>query len=322
MTLQHLQQKRPENRPFEPPLPIVHASNMIPHEQRAWTCAFCDHGLPYLTSKSQRQKSVRFHYQTKHKHRVVNHKTKQAAFAKRKKANNAPPRVLKRWSNNTEKDVNINGHDLVKWEPIDSSIIGTWRPHLHRYTCRLCRKINVYSRVSKNVCAKAGGDCYWHRLPDNEKHKLLSIWKLTLQEAENIIPKPPDKKAKFEITKELATFDKNRLVQQGIEPNPGPHHTRRKSVPKPILIKTINVQGIPGAWRALEAWSNTVLLAQDTPFSSEELKSFSRAARPITWLLAKPQEDLTEVSLRWYQPTMRQQPLYTTDGNIQICVIE
>ena len=55
--------KRPEDRPFKPPLPIVHASNMIPHEQRAWTCAFCDHGLPYLTSKSQHQKSVRFHYQ-------------------------------------------------------------------------------------------------------------------------------------------------------------------------------------------------------------------------------------------------------------------
>ena len=172
--------------------------------------------------------------------------------------------------------------------------------------------------MSKNVCTKAGGDCYWHRLPDNEKHKFLSIWKLTLQEAENIIPKPPNKKAKFEITKELAKFDKNRLVQQGIEPNPGPHHTRRKSVPKPI---------IPGAWRALEAWSNTVLLLQDTPFSSEELKSFSRAARARNYrtyhvasskVSGRPNGGVVALV-----PThLRQQPLHTTDGNIQICVID
>lgn len=40
------------------------------------------------------------------------------------------------------------------------------------------------------------------------------------------------------------------------------------------LIKTTNVQGTPGAWRALSTWSNTVLLLQDTPFSHKEFKSF------------------------------------------------
>ena len=319
--------KRPEDRPFNPPLPIVHATNLIPPEQRAWSCAFCDHGLPFLSSRKQHEKSVRFHYQTKHKKRVVNHKTRHAALAKRRKASGAPPRILKRWSNSTEKDLHVNGHDLVQWEPHDKSIIGNWRPHLHRYTCRLCRKINVFSRVSKNSCTKTGGDCYWHVLPDQEKRKLLSIWQLTMQEAENLIPKPPNKKPKFEITKDLATVKKNRLVEQGIEPHPGPHLPHGHPVSTPILIKTINVQGVPGAWRALNAWSSTVLLLQDTPFSHEEFKAFSRSARSRHYkayhVEASKDSGRPNGGVTTLVPTyLRQQPLSSTAGNVQICMIE
>ena len=71
-----------------------------------------------------------------------------------------------------------------------------------------------------------------------------------------------------------------RLVEQGVEPNTGPNASRRNQE-FDFQICTLNTQGVPGAWRALEHYGDTakVLLLQDTPFTENEFVAFQRSAK-------------------------------------------
>ena len=74
------------------------------------------------------------------------------------------------------------------------------------------------------------------------------------------------------LDKNLADAAFLRLVEQGIEPNPGPSSSYMR-------INCCNTGGVPGTWRALNLLAyGTVLLLQDTPFTQTEAEAFSKAA--------------------------------------------
>ena len=57
----------------------------------------------------------------------------------------------------------------------------------------------------------------------------------------------------------LATAKKARLVQQGIEPNPGPSQSQRNAE-FTIRFSSLNTQGVRGAWRALKHFNDQRVL--------------------------------------------------------------
>ena len=76
----------------------------------------------------------------------------------------------------------------------------------------------------------------------------------------------------FARSKALADRAFQRLIEQGIEPHPGPGQN--------VSVVSCNTGGVPGAWRALRLLTyGSVLLMQDTPFSQAEAEAFSKAAK-------------------------------------------
>ena len=117
---------------------------------------------------------------------------------------------------------------------------GNWRPHLHRYTCRLRRKINVFSWVSKNIGASKREEIatgMFYLAEKNAKLCHCGSWlcrKLKINAGSWNKSYPQTTKQKAKIWKRRA---KTVIVEEGIEPNPGPHHLCSNLVTQPILSK-------------------------------------------------------------------------------------
>ena len=174
-------------------------------------------------------------------------------------------------------------------------------------TCTKCWKI----RIDQNIKTTCRGNFKWEpairkvwrqaQAAPQLTTRLCKIWQGSKQEADR----------RFKV-----------LVEQGIEPNPGPCR-----IMPSMQIKTIHVGGILGAWRALHTWNTDILLLQDTPFSAQELQAFTKAAKKKkyrTYHTAPETQSLRpNGGVTTLVPTrLRQRPLKHTAGNIQSCVIE
>ena len=168
-------------------------------------------------------------------------------------------------------------HDLVEWDPPDPL------PSDHkalRATCRQCWKMQVRHKSywQRNPKCSTQGALYswWPNLSQRNKQSLATIWGVTLDEAKKFFDQKKSSK------KKLAEAKFKRLSEQGIEPNPGPSADTLRDLRNTafaIQISTLNVQGVPGAWRALNQLTDQrILLLQDTPFSAAEFAAFKRAA--------------------------------------------
>ena len=117
---------------------------------------------------------------------------------------------------------------------------------------------------------------WWPNLSQRNKQSLATIWGVTLDEAKKFFDQKKSSK------KKLAEAKFKRLSEQGIEPNPGPSADTLRDLRNTafaIQISTLNVQGVPGAWRALNQLTDQrILFLQDTPFSAAEFAAFKRAA--------------------------------------------
>ena len=103
-------------------------SSQLPLEQRGWTCAFCDVGLPDGIPRSVKDFAIAQHYRTKHPRRDCSLAAVHKARAKRFRKNPAAePKIreskkrlstaLSRFQNAAPANPKIAGHDLVVIRP-------------------------------------------------------------------------------------------------------------------------------------------------------------------------------------------------------------
>jgi len=245
---------------------IIEASTELPQEKRGWTCPFCSAGLPVFHGYHQKQVNIRHHYDTKHKRSDTSMPAIQKARLKQYRSSKSKQpsiwkgkeqMIAKRLEHNT-RDMSIGGHNLCiirpDWATWPSKRITT--PSARKgflFTCKTCRRVaHDRQRQWKLPCKGAPGQHETHRWeqlqssPTNQK-ALLQAWKITKQQADQ----------KF-----------LRLVQTGIEPNPGPSlHQPTSNTPaagrqpsspgrhnktkQHITIASVNVRDAPGVWRLI-----------------------------------------------------------------------
>ena len=115
-------------------------------------------------------------------------------------------------------------------------------------------------------------------MDDTNRLILTTLWNTSLAKANQYFGVEEEPPSNQELS--LAMAKHKRLVEQGVEPNPGPNASRRNQE-FDFQICTLNTQGVPGPWRALEHYGDKakVLLFQDTPFTENEFVAFQRAAK-------------------------------------------
>jgi hypothetical protein len=151
---------------------------------------------------------------------------------------------------------------------------------------------------------------------------LCEHWGTNVQEATHFFLNLKNMSNKKEL--DLATAARKRLVQQGVEPNPGPQGSRHTE----FKVTTQNTGGVPGLWRALSQLADKrVLCCQDCPLNPSELAAFTASAATSGYKVYH--QEPTRVQGR---PTggvatlipkrLRHHPLRCDKGNLQLCWVE
>ena len=103
----------------------------------------------------------------------------------------------------------------------------------------------------------------------------------------------------WKVTKAEADRKFENLVREGIEPHPEPTHKNSTQ----LLVTSINVQGVPGVWRAISTFTDCILLLQDTPFQKEELRVFINTAKRRRWKVYHAAASKTSGRPKWWSYT-------------------
>eukprot|EP00438_Fugacium_kawagutii_P024002 Skav207430 [mRNA] locus=scaffold1798:50686:54459:+ [translate_table: standard] len=143
------------------------------------------------------------------------------------------------------------------------------------FTCSQCWRFGPYSIFTSCACAPIKKHFKWSKLDAENRRRLIELWQTTEDQAEQYFKDARPHK----LTKELATRKKEQLVEQGIEPNPGPQYESRKQQ-RNLKVLSLNTQSCSGAWRALDFASDfDICLFQDTPWTAADVDAFTKAAR-------------------------------------------
>jgi hypothetical protein len=275
--LKHNRNFIPADRPFKPPVEILEATSAIPVDQRCWTCAFCDDALPNLT-KYQGERSVAHHYTSKHPRRKFDQSNKRKARARRRQqlGLQAPKKPGNAAFHEAARDMNRGGHQLVRWQPDLATWPGSKR-ETPRYTCVKCWHFGSYDQAwDKQACSKPRQSAFfWNQLDHSNKAILSALWKVTVEFVSNSGRKREREKA----AKDNALADQKfqKLVEQGVEPHPGPASSQAQK----LSISSLNVQSEAGAWRALRevAPSHDIVCFQETHMHDQTWKNFQRSGQ-------------------------------------------
>ena len=150
------------------------------------------------------------------------------------------------------RDLKRCGHQLVSFQPEP----GTWAPEGWAgnavYTCTQCWRFGPYSTF-RCECKPYRWPKSFFDLPEKIKELLSEKWQTTVATATDFFTKnagPAIKNKLQNKNKEFSDAKFDRLIEEGIEPHPRPNIRPRQAVH--FNIVTINVAGVPGAWRALD----------------------------------------------------------------------
>ena len=277
--LRHPGIKRPKNSRLRNPFYPVVPSELIPVSERDWTCSLCNKGLGTMLTKAHKDASIREHLAKEHpgvknfgrlniKKRWETYrqdKTKEPTLAASQRKRITALKAL------ADARTNGVGHEIVRLE-VDWSNI--WKqleiqskmpqPQERMATCVKCRRFRTGTGSMTQKNSKCPGKFVpwglqkkaWVRIqavPDVAE-KLIHAWKITKEEADQAF---------------------GLLVQQGIEPNPGPGGKGRRN----ILVVSLNVNGATGAWKALEMLQgHDAIFMQETALKPNDLDAFQRQA--------------------------------------------
>ena len=273
--------------------PIPAPSALLPKDQRAFDCPCCDVGLPALETTHMMTKAISKHRRECHPKiktskwmslmcsaRFKGKKQPHVSAAATKRHDKARKKRFK-----THKPVELDLSDQYDNMPKGES---------RQWWCSECLQVLAGYGTNYNrkllTCAQAKKDPRGPRrvklawklvLERDHEHKLqgaVSKW------VRSIVSSRKDSSGSKEPqhNKAHATFKKKKLVWDGIEPLPGPSHTRRvNTATANTLIWTINVGGARGAWHVVNHLLDggpPILLLQEVALPKEEAVGYSAAA--------------------------------------------
>ena len=206
----HLASRHPEVDPATVPgvqEPILHTkvSPKVPSDLRAWSCPFCNSGLPHGLTPYAMKAAVKEHYAKKHAKRDTSLKAVHKARAKQYRRNPDSQPAIKKGKAQLSKALrrkNVErlapkgtGHQLVVWQPDWASWPARKKDAATRrgtlVTCCLCHKIGTH-RGWDSPCVGALGPrsgpqrALWKRLcssPANLR-SILAVWGTTQREVD------------------------------------------------------------------------------------------------------------------------------------------
>lgn len=243
--------------------------------QIGWACPFCPAKLPILPKGKQREKSIRHHYATKHKSRDTSlaaiHKARAQRARKDKTSQPVWTAGKKKMSltlartNDSKRDYCRGGHQMRKipykegeWPRVRSNIN---RSTTCTFTCVECLKIGPYDKRWDSPCTgkvSPKGHIAWNRLQSfpTAVGLLLHAWKITKSQADRRFQK---------------------LVEDGIEPHPGPSNPLKRRRQN-LKVGSLNTGGAPGVWRAINTLlpDLDVLCLQEASLEASELAAVCR----------------------------------------------
>ena len=294
--------------------PVVISSEHIPMDARGWSCPWCPKGLPDMP-RYQREKSVKAHIQKEHpKKKIPPHKARWKNFRLDRtsdpimdKSRSQLGKKLQHFYDNKPSD--SNGHDIVKFTPDWNALPKTrkqtkktiTKPCKGRaVTCTKCWRFQFRSSLQRGRCLgkvslNSKTRTVWLRLQKTsptDTQLLLQAWNVTLDEANKVWMTDKDhcfrKRTKTESARakcpkrskteadQITLFGK--LVEEGIEPHPGPDS---------MSCISLTVGGAPGTWRAMNDFLQNhghqvdILLLQETAFKPNEYESFERSLKKL-----------------------------------------
>ena len=173
---------------------VVEASDKIPLEQRAWTCAWCNEGLPDLP-RSQLGKSVRAHLKKKHGRRrttaAASNKPRGKIFRRNKnllpvmRAGKAQLAKKLKQRADGQRDWQEGGHDLREVEKLDWQSWHGNRTGAGGFTLlTCCRCLNVLR--AGHVIRKCRGNRMWERMSPANQDALLQVWGMAREQADSL----------------------------------------------------------------------------------------------------------------------------------------
>ena len=250
----HKNERAQATHAFAKPAQIVAAVD-LPKDQRAWTCAHCGLGLPFLPDQSLRKSrashvqacvglTARQLYLKKIKtpeHRQLRKLQAKPLIEKRKKAASAKIKSIAAES----------GHDLLML----SSGVGTKQNRQWSFTCRICTRTRSNLSAMKPMCGgtkaraaawKSRGNfsSWWRKFrktssPAADVLEQLVAWKATSLELKALDARIPRSTRKKFVPLQSCVWFRD-LTREGIEPHPGPSRSLQGC--------SCNVNGCEGAW--------------------------------------------------------------------------
>eukprot|EP00435_Cladocopium_sp_Y103_P072435 s132_g40.t1 len=232
--------KADANRYFTPLVPV---SPYIPEDERSWTCPVCHGGLPGM-SKGQKEKSIKHHWDTVHP--GMNTPENQAKWrgerSKRIKGLSAKYCA----SFDAKPKPETEGHVTIRFHPHEDTVKAFRNRRKEArgrsVTCMTCWRVQFRGAWSDSPCpgrvVSPDGEAWtaqskvWFRLRTQEPgtaFQLAGLWNTSVDTVDNLVLPP----------KQLADLKRQVLVEQGIEPNPGPLSNQ-------LCVYTCNIRSANG----------------------------------------------------------------------------
>ena len=225
--------------------PLVMATKNLHPSAVVWECPFCECCLPALP-KWEHDKSVAHHYKVHHPRRDTSRKAILAARAKllktKRKTKQKAERSLQCRHRNLKRaaatrDMCPDGHELahlevnsLDWPTVRSKNGATFCSFFTCTKCRGVRRSGHFKTKCPGLRAQphAAQRALWKRLKKDQTTALASAWGLTLKDA-NAWYSPCPAPSAITLAKKVSKHSVNQtwqrnLVEEGIEPNPGPSH--------------------------------------------------------------------------------------------------
>lgn len=242
--------------------------------QVAWHCAWCKHELPPLP-RIQHQASTKKHIQhCPHAPRKATVFTNLKSKAKAQGINIKNKDRYQIWKAMTHKRFQRQQQDLFQQlrdrdhRPV---YLGIDKKDEHTFTCTACACIWRTTKQGEKAqqCQTAQRETFlnsqsrkrmWQTLTASQRTRLVTTWKLTKEEQAELRAKHAQ--SKYTIHTE---WQRN-LVEEGIEPNPGPSSTRQTT------FLSLNTQGAENAFRFLQNGGHTadIVALQEVNFTAHQ----------------------------------------------------
>ena len=302
--------------------PLIEASD-IPFSAHNWTCAKCNLGLPWLP-QSQLERSRDAHlkkcapgYTGKQNFAKLRSGTHKNHVSYRLYARKKTGWHSAEWRAQRRKEAAEKGHDLQSFVPSDT----LFKTQPLRFTCHGCKRLQIETDVFRRKPCKPnrypdakGWRALRTKATDESMQTLMAIWQWGKKEVRhmenklrqdrlrgrakelsraNVQLRSVEQKAWFVQLPEEGVGNQGSeggwqrdLVEEGVEPNPGPRQRQRSS--SELRILQLNVNGRENLWNLgnhLDTYNVDVICLQETHMNQAQSNNFATAMFRKGWVV-------------------------------------